>query len=532
MKKIHFRKPFYLILFCFVSVSVFGQATPPAPNNPKPLEKDKKDAVQPQQIDSQKDQDSQTERPPREDLPFPINEKKRLTVRDVNKKQEGGFFTGLPLINSDPNNGIGYGIRVFYFQNGEKKNPLFEYTPYRYRVFAQYFQTTRNAEFHTINFDAPYIFDSQWRLRADMIMERNPNNLYFGVGESSLKTLSYKDYQAYGTPIVENATFASYEEGQRFRRLGNDPTQQGMVTQHLYNRYDFQNPNANFSFERSFFGGTVRAVMGTRISRQTIRTYDNTFTNAPGPFFATDGNNLAVNQFFGNAIFSEIPTQVPQTKLVEDSKAGLIRGLNGGYVNTLRVGLVYDTRDFEPDPNSGVFLETTHERSSKAFGSNYQFNRTLASARVFYSPFKGTVEKLVFAGRATFSNTTGDAPFYEYRNMWGTEGQVAGLGGRTTLRGYKQDRFIGPAMGFANLELRWKFWGIKTAKGSTFDFQVVPFFDIGRVWDRASDANFKDYKFSQGIGLRIPWNQSTIIYVDHAWSREDRQTFFNFQHIF
>jgi hemolysin activation/secretion protein len=86
-------------------------------------------------------------------------------------------------------------------------------------------------------------------------------------------------------------------------------------------------------------------------------------------------------------------------------------------------------------------------------------------------------------------------------------------------------------MGFGNLELRWKFASIATEK-STFDFQIVPFVDFGRVWDGAERMNLKDYKYSYGLGFRIPWNQSTIIYFDYAISREDRQLFVNFQHIF
>lgn len=520
-----------LLLTIFLSFGVFVPLfAQDASKDPKPaddLNKQKKT----ESLDSQ-DKDGQNTRPPRSDLPFPVNESKRLSVRYVDNKKEGGFFTGLPLINSDPNVGIGYGVRVIYTNNGERKNPLFEYTPYRYQIFAQYFNTTKSAQFHWARLDAPYIFDTQWRLRLDAIMDRNPNTLYFGFGEATLRNLSFKDYQAYGQPFVENATFGQYEEGLRYRRPGIDPTYQGMVTNYRYNRYDLETPNFNASVERSFFGGVVRTVAGVRFSRQVIRTFEGQFTQASGPFFADNGLNNTLAQSFGTSIFSNIPTQEGASKLREDARAGVIRGTNGGYTNTLRLGLVYDTRDFEPNPNKGLFLEATHERAMKVMGSDYEFNRNYASARVFWSPFQGKVEQLVFAGRAAFVSTKGDAPFYEYRNMWSTDGQISGLGGRTTLRGYKQDRFIGPAMAYSNLEIRWKFWGIKTSGGSTFDFQLVPFFDIGRVWDKVQDANLKNYKFSQGIGLRIPWNQSTIIYIDHAWSREDRQTFINFMHIF
>jgi outer membrane protein assembly factor BamA len=127
--------------------------------------------------------------------------------------------------------------------------------------------------------------------------------------------------------------------------------------------------------------------------------------------------------------------------------------------------------------------------------------------------------------------------------MWTTEGGLSGLGGRTTLRGYIQDRFVGTNMGFANLELRYRVLEIPG-----FTFNLAPLFDLGRVWDTLGSvkANAADgYKYSYGLGLRIIWNQSTVIYAEWAKSRETRTTgwpgnapfsdsnfYFNFGHIF
>jgi hypothetical protein len=460
-------------------------------------------------------------RPPNPNLPFEIKETRRLNERDVRNKVEGGYFTGLPLVNSDPIAGIGYGVRVLYFQNGEKDDPFFEYTPYRYRVFAQYFSTTKDAPNHWLSLDAPYVFDTQWRIRGDLIYNRNPNLLYFGVGEETLRPLSFRDRNDIRQPIVRNATFNDYEEALAYRRPGNigEPT---TVTDRMYNRYDNENPNVQLSAERSFVGGTVRLVGGTRLSKQTIRTFDGQTFPARDPFFGNTNFPL---------INVDVDTPNGTTKLAEDAQAGKIIGLEGGFVNTLRAGIVYDTRDFEPDPSDGVFLEYTHERSSRAAGSHYEFNRNHASARFFYSPFPRTFEKLVLAGRFAGIETNGEAPFFEYARFWGTEVNQTGLGGRTTLRGYKQERFIAPAMAYGNLELRWKFASLDFGS-QHFDFQLVPFYDVGRVWDESRLMNLIDYKHSRGLGLRIPWNQATIIYIDYGVSDESRQVFINFNHIF
>ncbi|WP_411824765.1 Omp85 family outer membrane protein [Leptospira sp. 'Mane'] len=478
-------------------------------------------------------------RAPHKDLPFEISEQKRLSVRDVKNKKEGGYFTGLPLINSDPNVGVGYGARVIYLNNGGRDNPLFEYTPYRYRIFAQYFNTTKNAPYHWLSLDAPYVFDTKWRVRADLVYDRNPNTLYFGIGEKTLQPLSYLERNDPAGRMVRNAPFSDYETNLGYRRPGDVGAGEApYVTDSRYNRYDIENPNFSFSGEYSFFGGTVRTVTGVRLSKQIVRTYDGKTYDAKFGASEQLGGVPLGSGFLDNVVGDHLPTPEGETRLTRDQKDGKILGFNGGTTNTVRAGIVYDTRDFEPDPNRGLFLEATHERSAKAIGSNYNFNKNLVSGRLFFSPVEWftkkppeLLEKFVIATRAALMQTNGDAPFYEYRNMWGTETNQSGLGGRTTIRGYKQDRFVGQTMGYANFEIRWKFASADIA-GQHFDFQLVPFYDVGRVWDASENVNLKGYKHSRGIGFRIPWNQATVIYVDYAVSKEDRQAFVNFNHIF
>ena len=101
------------------------------------------------------------------------------------------------------------------------------------------------------------------------------------------------------------------------------------------------------------------------------------------------------------------------------------------------------------------------------------------------------------------------------------------------------DRFVGANMGFANLELRYRFFEIPG-----FTFNLAPLFDVGRVWDTLDSVKAnagQGYKYSYGLGLRIIWNQSTVIYAEWAKSRETRSSnasfadsnfYFNFGHIF
>ena len=61
---------------------------------------------------------------------------------------------------------------------------------------------------------------------------------------------------------------------------------------------------------------------------------------------------------------------------------------------------------------------------------------------------------------------------------------------------------------------------------AAFAFGIAPFFDAGTVRDNWQDLNFTNIKTSYGGGLRIAWNQSTIISFDYGISKEDKLFYF------
>ena len=60
------------------------------------------------------------------EVPPGLEEKPPLSDYDLSKKKEGSYFTGLPLINSDADKGVGYGVRLYWYDNGEKSNPFLD----------------------------------------------------------------------------------------------------------------------------------------------------------------------------------------------------------------------------------------------------------------------------------------------------------------------------------------------------------------------------------------------------------------------
>jgi outer membrane protein assembly factor BamA len=201
-------------------------------------------------------------------------------------------------------------------------------------------------------------------------------------------------------------------------------------------------------------------------------------------------------------------------------------------VQLYQVGLIYDTRDLETDPSAGVFAELTNELSLTQLGSIYEFNKTFFHFNYYKKIFAGHLKRCVLAGRVAFGYTDLNTPFFEYQDEWSSEGSIEGLGGPNTLRGYKQSRFLARAMNFNNIELRCRFAEADLLKQHLV-FSAVPFADAGAVWNTLKDVHrFDNFRFSEGLGLRIAWNVNTILRLDYAISPEDKQLFFNLAHTF
>lgn len=434
-----------------------------------------------------------------EDLLNAVRRKRKLSDHDFAKKKEGGFFTGLPLINSDPNTGIGYGARVFYFYNGEKDNPLFRRTPYRAQLYAQFFRTTLGYEYHEVNWDSPYIANSLFRLRSAAVFEKNTWANFYGNNARSMNALGTNGVSGVGQAYDKYSDFNN-----ELRRID---TTSGM-TNAAYNHYSYERPAFTAMLERDMFGGIVRPQFGLQISKYSI-------WDLAGSQVKADG---------GDATSKD-------TLLTDYNKNGLITGYNGGWNNTLRFGIAIDTRDYEPDPNKGQMFEAIAEVSNKAYGSEFNFARYTVSEKFFISPFEKLVD-LVIAGRVAYTQAVGDVPFYVKDQFSSTERVYQGaLGGLRSLRGYKASRFVANNIALANLELRWTMFEFSVL-GQNFAPILVPFFDIGSAFDKPGDVATSIWKYSYGAGLRIAWNQATIIMVDYALSKEDSNMFINFSHIF
>ncbi|MGZ4099089.1 MAG: Omp85 family outer membrane protein, partial [Bacteroidia bacterium] len=318
-------------------------------------------------------------------LPFAISDEKRLSDEDLQNKKEGWYITGVPDLSSDPVNGFGYGGEGSLFFSGKRSDPFFNYTAYRAKIDIALFNTTRSQREAMIRMDIPYVFNTKWRLRLEGGYESNPNLLYFGTTESTLKGLSYFTNNDSSTVPFNNATYYDYRNN---ALVGTDL---------FYNTYIKKEYILNISGERSFMDGKLRTLIGYEMAQVDISTFS--------------GNSLLNNDFTAHKIL----------------------GVGKSLVGILQTGLIYDTRDLETDPGNGIFAELTNELSLKSLGSAYNFNKTFFHFNGYKNIIPSKFKKLVLAFRIAGGYTAGDSPFFEYQDQWSSEGSIEGLGGAHTL---------------------------------------------------------------------------------------------------
>lgn len=201
----------------------------------------------------------------------------------------------------------------------------------------------------------------------------------------------------------------------------------------------------------------------------------------------------------------------------------------GGFFTSLKAGVVYDTRDNEPNPMKGIWSEAVVFQS---FNKDFTFTKFSAAHRQYFTLIKNN---LSFAYRIGFQGIiAGDAPYYMLPYMvytYSASSSTDGLGGSKTVRGIVRNRVVGKSVGYGNLELRWKFTHFNFIN-QNFYLALSPFVDFGKVLVEhkfsidetkvAANEDLNNYfikdkdklHLTYGTGLHIAMNQNFIIAVD------------------
>ena len=208
----------------------------------------------------------------------------------------------------------------------------------------------------------------------------------------------------------------------------------------------------------------------------------------------------------------------------------------GGWINTLKVGITWDSRDNKPNPMKGIWTEIGIEAAPKFMGNNWGFSKLYIIHRQYFT----LIEKdLSFVYRLGYQATiSGHTPFFDQTEVITsrlTGATSEGLGGSKTLRGILLDRVVGDAFFMGNVELRWKPVYFKLFKQDCY-LGLNGFYDFGMVTkdiklpDNLQNTfntlypseQYSDYfksgkdklHQSAGISVMLAMNQNFVIAID------------------
>ena len=238
------------------------------------------------------------------------------------------------------------------------------------------------------------------------------------------------------------------------------------------------------------------------------------------------------NKKEGKAFPEDEPTifdQYRQWGLISEDEAW------GGLNSTVRLGLLFDTRDKEGAPSQGIWAEAHVMLAPKWLGTTNPYYRYSATFRHYVPIVKNDV--LTFAYRLNYEGTFGrKAPYYvlPYITTVGQSYDRDGMGGYRTIRGIMRSRVEGLDMVSYNAELRWRFVSFTLWKQNiSFGLNV---FSDGTMVTKNRDMTFRgEEKYSEdydaymakgedrdlphitvGGGLRFIMNQNFIVAFEYG----------------
>jgi outer membrane protein assembly factor BamA len=209
---------------------------------------------------------------------------------------------------------------------------------------------------------------------------------------------------------------------------------------------------------------------------------------------------------------------------------------DGGWVNTVRAGLVWDSRDNRPNPMKGIWTETGIEISPKFLGNDWGFSKFYITHRQYFTLVENDLSLVYRVGyQATLS---GEVPFFyqsQFLTYRLTGASSEGLGGLSTLRGVLKNRVVGDAFVIGNVELRWKPIHFTFLNKESY-LGLNLFYDLGKATkgislpdnlqsrfnSEMSQYSFNDFfnpgaeKFHHcaGISIMPVWGQNFVVAID------------------
>ena len=204
-------------------------------------------------------------------------------------------------------------------------------------------------------------------------------------------------------------------------------------------------------------------------------------------------------------------------------------GTESGRSAGLRLSVIMSTRDDQWRPSSGSRAEMNADNRGPYFGSDYNYTKLSGDIRKYIN-ICGDYN--VLALRLKAEGVTGDP---EKVPWW----DLPCIGGRDSLRGYWEGRFRGKSIILTNAEYRFHLFNVSPTlfrHELKYIFDGNIFFDAGRAFtpdDGWDDTPQKDWKYSEGFGIRLTTPPGLMGRLDIGFSREMKYAiYFNFGTVF
>ena len=407
------------------------------------------------------------------------------------EKVKTGFnLGGVPVVAYNSDIGFQYGalVNLYWYGDGSR------YPKYDHSVYVEWSRTTKGNGINQITYDTDRLIPGvRSFFEASYLTEK------------ALDFYGFNGYQAIYDPEFEASV---------------DP--EGFANR-LYYRHARELIRLKADFQGEIIGQKLRWLGGLAYFGNRIEAVDVDGLNS-----GKDEDLLSYNSIYNNYV-----------------DWGLIPGdqTAGGGHTLLKGGLVYDTRDNEPNPFSGVWTELQlHYAPSFLSTTDYSYTRLIFTHRQYFTvipEWMNFVYRLSYQGKLS-----GEMPFYMLPYIFNTAPTLTkdGVGGSKTVRGIMRNRIVGDGFAYGNIELRGKILKTMLFKQNLY-IALSAFADGGMVTQKYKfdtsglpdelpdgspmeiiDLDAKEIPhMSVGGGIHFALNQNFIITVDYgmALKKED-----------
>lgn len=419
------------------------------------------------------------------------------TIPESAKKEEkvktGFSLLGIPATSYDTDIGFKYGaVLIFYWYGDGTRYPRFDHS-----LYLEWSRTTKGNGINQITYD------------TDRLIPGVRSFLEFSY-------LTEKALDFYGFNGYQSLYSSDYESSVDDDELAN----------RLYYRHSRQLLRIKADFQGEIIGQKFRWLAGASYFGTSIDSVDTDRLNE-----GKEDDLLSKNSLYGDYVnWGLIPAE---------------QATGGGHT-LLKAGLIYDTRDNEPNPFKGIWTEMQlHYAPSFLSNTDLGYTRLILTHRQYFTLIP---DRMNLAYRVSYQGKlSGEMPYYMLPYIFNTVPTLTrnGVGGAKTVRGVLRNRIVGEGFLFGNFELRGKVLRTRVLNQNLY-IALSAFTDVGMVVQKYDfdssglpavmpdhlptalvDLDAKEVPhIGFGGGIHIALNQNFIVALDYGFAarKEDGDT--------